>query len=213
MKWINILLKAALLISLFSLIFLFIYSSFRTNDKQLQVCPVNAITMQNGRAVIDSTRCIGCGRCALGIPSPYNLTLFPAFLAKAAKNKPVSAAADSVAASVKPPVAVIVKPASADKDKDSKPNKPVQTTNIIKKIFYQVNPETCIGCTLCTQHCPVNAITMVDGKAVIDAEKCIACGVCANGHESKSSKCRGCADDNGSDFAGCPVSAISKTSK
>ncbi|MBQ7559930.1 MAG: RnfABCDGE type electron transport complex subunit B [Synergistaceae bacterium] len=37
----------------------------------------------------------------------------------------------------------------------------------------------CIGCTLCTKLCPVQAITMVNDLAVIDQTKCIKCGKCA----------------------------------
>lgn len=61
---------------------------------------------------------------------------------------------------------------------------------------YVVNPKLCIGCRLCIDPCPTGAIQMVKGKAVIDADKCIACGFCANG--------------DGKKFKGCPTSAISK---
>jgi Na+-translocating ferredoxin:NAD+ oxidoreductase RNF subunit RnfB len=37
----------------------------------------------------------------------------------------------------------------------------------------------CIGCTLCTKQCPVDAIHMDNNVAVIDYEKCINCGKCA----------------------------------
>ncbi|MCF7793732.1 MAG: 4Fe-4S binding protein [Candidatus Cloacimonetes bacterium] len=61
--------------------------------------------------------------------------------------------------------------------------------------FYVVNQKNCIGCRLCVSNCPTNAISMVKGKAVIDAEKCIACGICANG--------------DGNKFQGCPTNTIS----
>lgn len=60
---------------------------------------------------------------------------------------------------------------------------------------YHVNPKMCIGCQLCVSACPTNAISMIHGRAVIDADKCIDCGICENG--------------NG-DYMGCPTGAIKK---
>jgi len=40
------------------------------------------------------------------------------------------------------------------------------------------SPDKCVSCGLCKIKCPVDAITMADGKPVIDIERCIGCGVC-----------------------------------
>ena len=36
----------------------------------------------------------------------------------------------------------------------------------------------CIGCRLCEKNCPADAIHVIDNHAVIDEEKCLACGRC-----------------------------------
>ncbi len=66
--------------------------------------------------------------------------------------------------------------------------------SISPELIYSVNPRRCISCNICVDNCPVGAITMVRGVAVIDQEKCISCGICKDG--------------NGQDFKGCPVRAI-----
>ena len=45
-------------------------------------------------------------------------------------------------------------------------------------VTYSINDD-CKGCTLCSRHCPVDAISgSVKEKHVIDTEKCIKCGKC-----------------------------------
>ena len=41
-----------------------------------------------------------------------------------------------------------------------------------------VDPNLCEGCEDCVDMCPVEAISMVDGKAVVDAEECTECQAC-----------------------------------
>lgn len=38
--------------------------------------------------------------------------------------------------------------------------------------------DKCIGCGVCVENCPVQAIKMEGDKAVIDPATCISCGLC-----------------------------------
>jgi Fe-S-cluster-containing hydrogenase component 2 len=42
-----------------------------------------------------------------------------------------------------------------------------------------VDKDACVGCETCVGTCPVEAISMVDGKALVD-ESCIECGSCVS---------------------------------
>lgn len=42
----------------------------------------------------------------------------------------------------------------------------------------QIITEKCVGCSLCISACAVEAIKVVDKKAIIDLDKCTLCGVC-----------------------------------
>lgn len=41
--------------------------------------------------------------------------------------------------------------------------------------------DVCTGCGACLPYCPMGAILMRGGLAVIDLEECVECGVCLNG--------------------------------
>ena len=43
-----------------------------------------------------------------------------------------------------------------------------------------VNQNKCTNCGACVKVCPVEAISIKEGKAVVDQEKCIHCGKCLN---------------------------------
>lgn len=43
-----------------------------------------------------------------------------------------------------------------------------------------VNSSKCTGCGSCVDVCPVGAISLVDGKAVVDKDTCIDCAACTS---------------------------------
>jgi len=46
--------------------------------------------------------------------------------------------------------------------------------------LFSFDPELCRGCRKCAvvDNCPVKAVAVVDGKAIIDGNKCTSCGIC-----------------------------------
>ena len=40
--------------------------------------------------------------------------------------------------------------------------------------------DQCVNCALCEPECPVNAISEMNDKRVIDSDKCTECGICAS---------------------------------
>lgn len=52
------------------------------------------------------------------------------------------------------------------------------TDSVLIDVQPEVFTNTCIGCGLCVEACPHDAITLEGNKAVIDLEKCTSCGEC-----------------------------------
>lgn len=176
-----------LLLSVISLQIVTLLSS-RQGTRTVQICPTGAISMQGSKAVINSEKCIGCQRCVLGIP-----VRFPQVRNQVPQESVSQPQRDSISSAPLP--APPPKQADTVKPKDAaRSNQPQAIKPSEDKETYQVNSAACIGCQLCVSACPTQAISMVNGKAVIDKEKCINCGICFNG------------DNN--EFQGCPVGAI-----
>ncbi len=44
----------------------------------------------------------------------------------------------------------------------------------------ELDENKCKGCGACVEKCPIEAITLIDGKSRTDNNKCLGCGVCVN---------------------------------
>ena len=44
----------------------------------------------------------------------------------------------------------------------------------------KVDESKCVGCGICVDKCPIEAVSLIDGKAHDDKNKCIGCGVCVH---------------------------------
>ena len=59
--------------------------------------------------------------------------------------------------------------------------------HVCKKLSSYVITDKCIGCSLCSRKCPVNAISgVVKQKFVIDQSTCIKCGACVDSCKFKA---------------------------
>lgn len=180
MRRIAVIIITAMLVAIIGLQVLAALNIF-PHQQRVPVCPVDAISMQGGKAKIDPKKCIGCRRCVAGVSLPAELVQDTLLFTQTAT--PSEKKNEALPAVVKP---------SAKADKAGE--KPRTKATEDKKILYRVTPEKCVGCGLCTIYCPEGAIKMVGDKAVIDSDKCINCGLCKNG--------------NSKDFKGCPFNAI-----
>ncbi len=61
---------------------------------------------------------------------------------------------------------------------NSEENTKTETLKAKVMDFPKINLDSCIGCGRCIDTCPMDAISLVDGKAVIDLDKCANCHAC-----------------------------------
>ncbi len=163
------------------------------------VCPVGAITIIKGKAVIDVDKCTGCGKCAQTCPTKAisQIAIAPEIPNSAKTEEPYNStqtSADTSSTKATTPAQTGAKETTNDKtitpspaesshtpampDTSKKVEQPKESPEA--KSIAIVISEKCIGCTLCQKVCPTSAIQIVDGKAVIDPEKCTGCGKCVS---------------------------------
>lgn len=56
--------------------------------------------------------------------------------------------------------------------------------------YAEVDSELCNGCGICVEQCQTEALTVVNGVAIVNLDRCIGCGNCAVSCESNASQLR-----------------------
>lgn len=163
-------------------------------QERQEVCPVDAISMVNGKAVIDSIKCIGCRRCVDGFVAIPDLPVNE----ESVQEKSLPEEPEEISEElVNEPVKETVSAPNVEKlEQKPEPQEAAVTQANKVSAYYTVASDECISCGFCLRVCPVDAISYKDGKAFIDKDVCIACGICAGEDEEA--------------FRGCPVDAISR---
>ena len=118
---------------------------------------------------VNKSKCIGCKLCI-----PVCPTKAISMVSGKAVIDPEKCIGCGLCVS-KCPVKAIKKVEKKEKTKKKKVKK---ITSTPKSVFHII-PKECTGCKECLAVCPTKAISIVSGKAIIDPEKCINCGLCA----------------------------------
>ncbi len=57
---------------------------------------------------------------------------------------------------------------------------PKPATLVSAPFVASYNPDTCEGCGVCEDRCQMEAISMEEGKVLLDIDRCIGCGLCVS---------------------------------
>jgi len=112
----------------------------------VEVCPNDAICIENDIAHIDPRRCVGCGLCAKTCPNKI-ITLIPA------KNQSVVTCSSQLKG---PKVKAACSSGCIGCTKCAK-NCPAEAI-IIENNLAKVDPAKCTGCGICVDNCPTGSI-------------------------------------------------------
>ena len=138
-------------------------------------CPAKAVEMVSGangrKAVVSLDHCIGCGACQHVCPLPDG----PAIT--------VSGVSEQILLNlpeVRNEAENAEKKTDGEKaDEGEKPADNEQSSAASSRPIAVPIPELCVGCGLCSEECPVSAITMLDGLPNVNADACVGCGLCS----------------------------------
>lgn len=65
-------------------------------------------------------------------------------------------------------------------------NTPRPASMVFSPFVAVTSPETCDGCGICVDRCPMEALALGDTAVVLDLDRCIGCGLCVTGCPSES---------------------------
>lgn len=122
------------------------------------VCPSDAISVQNGVAVVNKAKCTGCLMCAkacpkhLIVPLTEETEMVVSCVSKA-NGKETRLTCQHGCIGCRLCIRTCVKGAVTVVD-----------------FHANIDPELCDGCAKCAENCPVGCITVLNGKVVIDPE-------------------------------------------
>lgn len=54
--------------------------------------------------------------------------------------------------------------------------------------YAEINPDICLSCKTCLDHCPMKAISIVEDKVSINLDRCIGCGLCTRACPNEARK-------------------------
>ncbi len=150
-------------------------------------CPVGAISLVEGRAVIDPAKCISCGLCSSKCPV-YAIAPVSDGLAEETQRPEPDSIPPSIDSTSVVKTVETAKTVYSEKIAKTPPSRAAE--NIEPQIDSTksapearvsppaLEPSKCISCGICARVCPEGAIALIGGLPKIDEDKCIGCGKC-----------------------------------
>ena len=127
-----------------------------------RACPVGAVTIQNNHAIIDYSKCVGCSACALKCKKKIIIDTL----------HDISVLKDKVA---------FVKCSGGNRAQEVFQSLGIKDCHEAQKIDpreHNLCTSSCCGLGSCTKVCRYGAISVINGTAYVDPDKCVGCRDC-----------------------------------